>query len=60
MFDKIATAVEPFALTMIVLAGANMAGWVSFTNVRMVGLVTVGSGVVLIIKHVAQRLATEK
>ena len=31
-FERFIETIEPFALTTIILAGANLAGWVTFTN----------------------------
>lgn len=52
MFEKIVTAIEPFGYTMIILAGANLTGWVQFSNRDIVGIVVVFFGVALTIKHV--------
>lgn len=59
MLDKALSAIEPFALTVIFLAGASLAGYVKFTNGKMVGEATIFFAVLLIIKHVVGRI-TEK
>lgn len=56
MFEKIVTAIEPFGYTMIVLAGANLSGWVQFSNRDIVGIVVVFFGVALTIKHVVAQI----
>lgn len=50
--DKVITAVEPFAISMILLAGASMTHWISFTNSYVVGLATVFCGIMLVFKHI--------
>ena len=52
MFEKLTTALEPFGFTVIILAGATLAGWVEFTNSYVVGVATVGFGILLVVKHV--------
>lgn len=56
MYEKIVTTLEPFALTMIILSGANQAGWVQFTNRDIVGYATVLIGVALVINHVVRQV----
>lgn len=56
MLNKLITAIEPFALTLIILSGASLAGWITFSNSDIVGIVTVFAGVLLVIKHVTQRV----
>lgn len=56
MFDKFLNAVEPFALTVIVLSGASLAGWVEFSNSVVVGYATVFCGILLVAKHFYQTL----
>lgn len=60
MFDKILNAVEPYALTLIVLAGASLAGWVEFTNHVVVGYATVFCGILLVVKHFYQTITKKK
>lgn len=52
MFEKLITALEPFGFTVIILAGATLAGWVKFTNSYVVGVAAVGFGILLIVKHI--------
>lgn len=56
MLDKVTTAIEPFALTVILLAGASLAGWVSFTNKHVVGIATVFCAILLIVNHVFRQV----
>lgn len=56
MLEKIVTAIEPFALTIIVLAGASLAGWVHFTNSSIIGVATVFAGVLLVLVHVVKQV----
>lgn len=60
MLDKIVTAIEPFALTVIVLAGASLAKWVDFVNPRVVGIATVFCGMLLVVNHIYKQLASSK
>lgn len=57
MLDKIVNAIEPFALTVILLAGASLAGWVSFTNKHIVGTATVFCAILLIVNHVYRQVS---
>lgn len=60
MLNKLVTALEPFAFTIIILAGASLAGWVQFTNRDIVGIVTVFCGVLLVINHVAKQITNQQ
>lgn len=57
MLDKLVTAIEPFALTVIILAGASLAKWVDFVNPRVVGIATVFCGILLVVNHVYKQLS---
>ena len=57
MIDKLVTAIEPFALTVITLAGASLAGWINFTNKYIVGVATVFCGILLIVNHVFKQVS---
>lgn len=59
MFDKIVTAIEPFALTVIILSGASLAGYVKFTNSDIVGTVAVFSGFLLVINHIVKQVSKQ-
>lgn len=56
MFDKITTAIEPFAIAVILLSGSALAGWVQFSNKYTVGIVLVAVGIMLMLKHIVQRV----
>lgn len=56
MFEKLVTAIEPFALTLIVISGASLAKWVNFSNTYVVGVATVFFGILLTVKHVVLQL----
>lgn len=58
MLEKVVTALEPFALTVIVLAGASLAKWVTFVNTYVVGVATVACGILLIVNHVYKQVAS--
>lgn len=58
MIEKVITAVEPFAITLIIVAGASLAGWVNFSNKFPVGVAVVGFGILLLVKHVYQQVHT--
>lgn len=60
MFNKLVTAIEPFAFTLVILSGANLAGWVEFSNRDIVGIVVVFFGSLLIIKHVVGHITEDK
>lgn len=60
MFDKFVTAIEPFAFTLIILVGANLAGWVEFSNRAIVGIVIVFLGALLVVKHISQQVTRDK
>lgn len=60
MFNKLVTSIEPFAFTLIILAGASMAGWVQFTNSDIVGIAVVFFGSLLIIKHIWAHITADK
>lgn len=60
MLDKILNAIEPFALGVIVLAGASLAGWVTFTNAHAVGVAAVFCGILLIGKYLIQSVRNQK
>lgn len=60
MFEKFIKAIEPFALTVIILAGANLAGWLKFSNSYIVGVATVLCGTILVVNHVVYQLSSPK
>lgn len=60
MFNKLVTAIEPFAFTLVILSGANLAGWVEFSNRDIVGIVVVFFGSLLIIKHIVGHITEDK
>jgi len=57
MLNKFVTAIEPFALTIIILAGASLAGWINFTNKYVVGIVTVFCGILLVVNHIYKQMS---
>jgi hypothetical protein len=59
MFDKFTTAIEPFAITLIMVAGASLAGWLQFSNKYTVGVVVVLIGIMLMLKHIVQRVRAD-
>jgi len=60
MLNKVIIATEPFAFTVIILAGASLAGWVSFSNRDIVGIATVFCGILLIINHVVKQISIKQ
>lgn len=56
MYERIVTAIEPFALTLIILAGAQLSGWMTVTNGKMVGYATVFFGVALVLNHIVKQV----
>ncbi len=59
MFEKSIEALEPFALTLTILAGATLTGWVNFSNKYVVGVLVVGLGILLFISHMVRRLKND-
>lgn len=60
MLEKVITAIEPFAFTLVILAGANLAGWVKFSNTYVVGVAIVFCGILFTVKHVYVQLKSTK
>jgi energy-converting hydrogenase Eha subunit C len=56
MYDKIVTALEPFGLTMVVIAGLILDNRVQVANHDIVGVIVVLVGVALIINHVVKQV----
>jgi hypothetical protein len=59
-FERFIGTIEPFALTVIILAGANLAGWVTFTNNYWVGISTVFCGILLVVTHIVSQMSLQK
>ncbi len=55
MFERLVTAIEPFALTVVVISGLVLAGRVKVADSGIIGMVTVFVGVALIIVHVVKQ-----
>lgn len=60
MFEDILEAIEPFALGLILFAGASLAGWVTFTNTFPVGVATFAFGIILIIAYIIRRVKSKR
>lgn len=60
MFERLITAVEPFGLTIVVIAGLVLAGRVKVADSGIVGMVTVFVGVALIVIHVYKQVKISK
>lgn len=60
MFEKIVTAIEPFALTVVVIAGFVLCDRVQVADRVIVGYATVFVGVSLIIVHVVKQVRISK
>jgi len=60
MFEKFVTAIEPFALTLIVIAGASLANWIEFSNKYAVGVIVVFCGILLIVSHIVKQIKLNK
>lgn len=60
MFEKIVNAVEPFGLTMVVIAGLVLSNRMKVSDSVIVGYVTIFVGVALIIVHVTKQIRTTK
>lgn len=59
-FERFINTIEPFALTIIILAGSNLAGWVSFTNKYYVGIATVFCGILLVVAYFVSQMRSPK
>lgn len=59
MFERFVTAIEPFALTLIILSGAALAGWIQVSNHYPVGVATVFCGMLLVVRYIARQMKTE-
>jgi len=60
MFEKIVSAVEPFGLTMVVIAGLVLSNRIDVVDRDIVGYATVFVGVLLIITHVVKQIKSQK
>jgi len=60
MFEKFVSAITPFGYTLILLAGASLAGWVDFSNKYIVGIGVVTFAILFIVVHITQQLRKEK
>lgn len=60
MFEKIVNAVEPFGLTMVVIAGLVLSNRMQVSNRDIVGYATIFIGVALIIVHITKQMRTPK
>lgn len=58
--DKLITSIEPFGFSLVILAGASMAGWVQFSNDDIVGIVLVFLGSLFIVKHISGHVTADK
>jgi len=59
MFGKLVTAIEPFAFTLVILAGATLAGWVDFSNKYAVGVAVVFFGIMLMLNHIVKSISNQ-
>lgn len=59
MLSKIIETIEPFALFVIILAGASLAGWVQFSNQYVVGVITVAAGILLVLGYSIKQFKTK-
>lgn len=59
MFEKIVTAVEPFGLTMVVIAGLVLANRLQVSDRVIVGYITTFIGVSLIVVHVVRQVHSQ-
>lgn len=56
MFERIVNAVEPFALTMVIIAGLILSGGIKVANSHTVGYATIFVGVCLVIVYIGKEL----
>lgn len=57
MIDKLTTAIEPFIACIVIAAGAELAGWLKFSNSGIVGVITVFCGILLVLNHVVKQIS---
>lgn len=60
MFEAVTTALEPYALALVVFAGLILAGRIPITDNVIVGIATTFIGVALIIVHVIKQVKEKK
>lgn len=60
MFEKLVTAIEPFGISIVILAGAVLANWIPISNQYPVGIVVVVFGIMLMVNHVVKQLKNQK
>lgn len=60
MFEKFVTAVEPFALTIVVIAGLVLSDRIQVADRVIIGYAAVFIGVGLIIVHIIKQMKTSK
>lgn len=60
MFEKVVTAVEPFGLTMVVIAGLILSDRIQVADRGIVGVITVFIGVALILVHIIKQIKSAK
>ena len=60
MFEDILEAIEPFALGLVLFAGASLAGWANFTNPYPVGVAAFAFGILLIIAYIIRRVKSKR
>lgn len=60
MLDKIITTLEPFAIGLVILAGASLAGWVKFSNPYVVGIGATAAGILLMLGYAVKQFRATK
>lgn len=60
MFERFVKAITPFALTLIIIAGASLASWIQFSNKYAVGVLVVFFGILLTVSYIVGEIRQPK
>lgn len=52
MIHKLISGLEPFIYSLVIFAGAALAGWIKFSSPRPVGYALVVFGLLLVIEYI--------
>lgn len=59
MLEKIINSIEPFAIGLVILAGASLAGWVEFSNPYVVGICAFAAGILLMLGYAVKQFKSK-
>lgn len=60
MFERIVTVITPFALSLIVIAGLALVGYLPVAERAILGYATIFAASLLIVAHVSKELRNNK